>query len=75
MANVRVGIIAKAVAPLLAMLVVLPASFATGDESFRIDLERDRAGRLRLGLSSFGVAMLDRVLVGADKRRESKNSR
>lgn len=60
-------IIAKAVAPLLPMLVVFPATFAADNKSISVDLERDRAGLLRLGLSSFGIASVNRVLTGADQ--------
>ena len=75
MANVRIGVIAKAIAPLLAVLIVFPSGFAADDETFRIDLERDRSGLLNLGFRSFGVAMLDRIKAGRGSIFELRRAR
>jgi hypothetical protein len=55
-ANVRVGVISQTVSPLLAVLVVFPSGLATRNETFRINIERDRARRLNLGFNAARVS-------------------
>src|SRR5215831_12248244 len=67
MANMWVSIIAQGVAPLLAVHGVFPAGLLAGNELLGIRLEGNRAAGLELGLDPLRVAILDRILTGANQ--------